>query len=275
MSNIAVLLTCFNRKNKTLACLTALMNGVIPKDDIMDIYLVDDGCTDGTGEVVKQKFPQVNIIQGTGNLFWNRGMHLAWKTSANTKDYDFYLWLNDDTTLYEHAVEDLFSVYHAVGGNDVIVCASLQSPTTKKTSYGGFGKNGLLVDPNGTNQECMTMHGNCVLIPRSVYQKVGNLDDCFRHAIGDLDYGHRARKVGVKIFTTPDYVGTCERNATPAKWCLKTTPFLKRIKILHSPLGYAEPIPFFIYEKRHFGMIIALKHLITIHIRVIFPKLWK
>ena len=274
MRSIAILMTCFNRKDKTMKCLEALYQYSMPENYHFDVFLVNDGCTDGTGEAVAAQFPQVNIILGTGSLFWNRGMHLAWATAAKSKDYDFYLWINDDTTLYENAVEKLFSVYHGVGGNEVLVCASLQSPTTKEISYGGFGENGLLV-PNGTPQECLTMNGNCVLIPRQVYQKTGNLDYCFRHAIGDMDYGYRARKTGAKIYTTPDFVGTCENNPTLPKWCLKEIPLLKRIKILYSPLGYAEPVPFFIYEKRHFGIFVAIKHFISIHIRVIFPTLWK
>ena len=271
MNCIAVLLTCFNRKDKTLKSLESLFRQQLD----VDVYLVDDGCTDGTHEAVEQQFPQVNIIQGTGNLYWNRGMHLAWETAAKTKDYDFYLWLNDDTTLYENAIQELFSVFQAVGGNDAVVCASLQSPTTQKVSYGGFGKNGLLLEPDGTNQECFTMNGNLVLIPRSVYQKTGNLDYYYRHAIGDMDYGFRARKAGAKIYTTPCFLGTCENNPTLPKWCLKETPLLKRIKILYSPLGYAEPTRFFVFEKRHYGIFVALKHLITIHIRLFFPRLWK
>ena len=51
--------------------------------------------------------------------------------------------------------------------------------------------------------------------------------------------------------------------------------FLRRIKNLYSPLGYAEPIPFFLFEKRHIGFVTAVKHFITIHIRVLFPQLWK
>lgn len=270
LADIAVLMTCFNRKDKTLKCLESLYH----QGTAVDVFLVDDGCTDGTSEAVKKQFPDVNMITGDGNLYWNRGMHLAWIMAAKSKDHDFYLWLNDDTYLYPNALEKLLSSYQSVGQNDTIICSSLQASVTKEGTYGGFGKKGLIV-PNGQLQECQTMHGNCVLIPRSVFKKVGNFDYCFRHAIGDLDYGYRARKAGVKIFTTPEYVGACEKNLTFPKWCLTNTPILKRFKILYSPLGYAEPVPFFIYEKRHFGFFVAVKHFISIHIRVIFPQLWK
>jgi len=270
MNTIAVLMTCFNRKDKTLKSLESLFGQNIE----VDVFLVDDGCTDGTKEAVADRFPQVNIIQGTGNLFWNRGMRSAWETATRTKDYDYYLWLNDDTYLFKNALENIFSVFHTIGKTDVLVCASLQSSTSKEMTYGGLGKNGLLT-PNGTPQECLTMNGNCVLIPRSVYQKTGNLDVVFRHAIGDLDYGYRARKGGTEIYTTTCFVGTCEKNHTLPKWCLKEIPLLIRIKMLYSPLGYAMPTIFFIYEKRHFGLLVAIKHFITIHIRLFFPILWK
>ena len=46
-------------------------------------------------EAVGKMFPQVHIIKGDGNLFWNRGMYMAWQAAIKEKDYDFYLWLND------------------------------------------------------------------------------------------------------------------------------------------------------------------------------------
>jgi GT2 family glycosyltransferase len=119
------------------------------------------------------------------------------------------------------------------------------------------------------------MNGNCVLIPRRIYEKTGNLDYIFRHAIGDLDYGYRVRKAGFKLYVAAVYLGVCENNLTLPKWCLKNTPLLQRIKILYSPLAYAEPIPFFIYEKRHLGLFVAIKHFISINIRALFPQLWK
>jgi GT2 family glycosyltransferase len=89
-SSIAVLITCYNRKEKTMQCLRALFdqNGLGNEFNI-EVFLVDDGCKDGTVEVIIQDFPQVTIIQGNGNLYWNRGMYLSWKIAVKTKDYDY------------------------------------------------------------------------------------------------------------------------------------------------------------------------------------------
>lgn len=91
MRSIAVLLTVHNRKEKTLHCLQDLFTQEIPKGFQIDVYLTDDGCTDGTPKAVKMQYPQVNIVEGNGNLFWNRGMYTAWETAVKIKDYDFIL----------------------------------------------------------------------------------------------------------------------------------------------------------------------------------------
>ena len=86
---LAVLLTCFNRKATTLRCLEQLNKQNITAS--MDVFLCDDGSTDGTSDAIKKLFPQVYIIRGSGNLFWNRGMLTAWRKACETKDYDAYI----------------------------------------------------------------------------------------------------------------------------------------------------------------------------------------
>ena len=70
---IAAIITCHNRKEKTLVCLKSLFQII----QNIDVFLTDDGSTDGTSEAVKKIYPQVNIIQGDGNLFWSRGMYIV------------------------------------------------------------------------------------------------------------------------------------------------------------------------------------------------------
>ena len=48
MKRIAVLITCFNRIDKTINCLDSLYNSKSIDDYLIDVYLVDDGSTDGT-----------------------------------------------------------------------------------------------------------------------------------------------------------------------------------------------------------------------------------
>lgn len=272
---IAVLLTVFNRKEGTLRCLANLHKMNLPDECRMDVYLTNDGCTDGTPEAVRGQFPEVNVIDGDGTLYWNRGMYTAWEAAAKAYDYDYYLWLNDDTFLFPNCIEELIDDMTSVN-NQAIVVATIRSRKEERTTYGGHVLKGQgLVVPNGQMQECRTMNGNCVLIPREVFRKCGNLDWTFRHAIGDLDYGYRARKAGFKVYSSKEWLGYCENNPKLPAWARPEVPFLKRVKNLYSPLGYAEPLPFFHYELRNFGVATAMKHFITINIRVCFPYLWK
>jgi GT2 family glycosyltransferase len=217
----AVLITCHNRKPKTLACLDALFNQVIPSDLAIDVYLVDDGSTDGTAEAVQQTYPQVKILLGDGTLYWNRGMHKAF-AEALQHDYDYYLWLNDDTLLYPDALSCLWKTSHNLakqGHEKAIIVGSTHHPDTGKLTYGGVVRSTWwhpfkyrLVEPSTDPQPAETLNGNCVLIPRAVVQILGNLDPAFSHSIGDTDYGLRAHRQGCSVWVAPGYAGKCQTN---------------------------------------------------------------
>mgnify|MGYP003386677852 CR=1 FL=1 len=110
--SLAVLMTCHNRVENTMACLQSLKDQE-PYDASTAILLVDDGSTDGTSSEVARMYPDVTIIQGDGSLYWCGGMRVAF-AQAILKDYDFYLWLNDDTHLEKNALFRLFQTYTQV-----------------------------------------------------------------------------------------------------------------------------------------------------------------
>lgn len=274
MNFIAILLTVHNRKDKTLECLKHLFAQQAVEGYQWDVYLTDDGCTDGTPEVVAEQYPLVHIVDGDGTLFWNRGMQKAWKAAANARDYDFYLWLNDDTYINPDTINHLIDCSKSKE-HQAVICGFLCSAfDSYKTSYGGRA-NGRQLNPNGMMQEVSLINGNVVLVPKPIYEKIGTLDPCFPHAIGDFDYGLRAMKQGFRLFTTTKYVGTCELNSKLPRWCYTDTPLAERLKALYSPLGNAHPRYFFVYEFRHFGFLQAIKHYVTIHLRALFPSLWR
>jgi len=274
MKKIAVLMACHNRREKTLSCLKALYASVFTSQEAsFHVYLVDDGSTDGTSEETKKHFPQVKVIQGTGELYWNRGMHLAWQEAAK-ESHDFFLWLNDDTIIFPDAIAEMLDCA-SLTDNHAVICGAICSGVNGQFTYGGRNKEGAEIKPNGSVQNCYSINGNCVLIPYSVYKSVGILDPIFPHAIGDFEYGLRVLKKGMKVVTTRKYIANCERNASLPKWCYSTVPLQTRIKALYSPLGNAHPYYFFIYEKRHIGLPIAILHYITIHLRALIPSLWK
>lgn len=249
MKTIAVLLTVFNRKDKTLQCLKRLYD-LLPLDGYqVDVYLTDDGCTDGTPEAVAEQFPQVNVIHAKGDLFWNRGMWTAWDTAAKAKDYDFYLWLNDDTFVYESMLTVLTDA--AIETNErAIIIGATESADHTAITYGGRLKNGGIPKPNGSLMEVDYFNGNIVLIPRTAYKVLGNLDHYFTHSKGDFDYGMRAKKAGVAMYQAGEILGECDEHPTLDRWCNPDVPFAQRWKMLNRPNGMP-PKETFHLDKRH------------------------
>src|SRR5687767_12507951 len=96
---IAVLMTCFNRRETTLRCLRSLAEQELPEGCNLRVYLTDDGSSDGTGDAVRSEFPEATVLNGDGNQYWVGGTLMAWDAA---RPADFYLWLNDDVRLRAH-----------------------------------------------------------------------------------------------------------------------------------------------------------------------------
>lgn len=272
MKYIATLLTVYNRKEQTLSCLKNLFAQVLSDDDHLDVFLTNDGCTDGTPEAIREQYPQVNIIDGNGTLFWNRGMWTAWNAAAKTKDYDYYLWLNDDTFLYYGGITKLLLSSQAHSDQCIIVGATESLDKTHIT-YGGWDKKGQIIPASGTECACTTLNGNIVLVPKHVFNKIGNLDYYYRHSGGDTDYGLTATKNGIGIFQPGEYLGACDEHPTLSTWCNPNVPLSKRLKNLYKPNGQP-PHELYHLEAKFYGKCIATFHFITTHIHCLMPKLW-
>ena len=269
---LAVLLTCFNRKATTLRCLEQLNKQNITAS--MDVFLCDDGSTDGTSDAIKKLFPQVYIIKGSGNLFWNRGMLTAWRKACETKDYDAYIWLNDDVYLYEGALQEMLEC-SSFCKNESIVCGAFCTDKGE-FSYGGKNKKDKPLIPNGELQQVYWLNGNCVLVPKYVVAKIGLLDGMFQHHMGDFDYGLRAQEAGINVCSSRKYIGECAKNPIAISRGRKSgVSMFKRFRRLYSPLG-DNPFINFRYTLRHFGLLKALHVFIALHINnVMCDRLYK
>lgn len=273
MKTVAVLMTCHNRKEKTLSCLESLFSSRIPDGVTIFTYLVDDGSVDGTGNAVRQTFPNVNVLSGDGSLYWAGGMRKAWGTAADV-GYDYYLWLNDDTVLYDDAISSMLALCEA-NDSRVIVCGNTVDPRDKtRWTYGGYDSDWKPIAPGFKEIECDFFNGNCVLIPAAVYSVLGNIERAYTHSLGDFDYGIRAKKVGIKMLISAGYQGECESHDRLPRWCRNEGAAKDRLRFLYEPLG-CNPFEFFVYDKRQNGILSAVWHFGTLHLRAVAPWLWK
>ncbi len=276
MQNIGVIMTCHNRRVQTLVCLESLYNCQLPIGTKLDVFMVDDGSIDGTSEEVKIKFPLVNIIKGTGLLFWNRGMRLAWETAARYFSYDFYLWLNDDTILDNDSLAELLKSYNEIyteQNQEAIICGACRSSITgDKFAYGGRTISGPVI-PNLANQLCTFINGNAVLISKNIFHKVGNLSYEYTHALGDYDYGLRASNENFSCFTTKKYIATCPPNEGIPDWSNPKIQLYKRWEKFHSPKGLNIK-EYIIFRKKFWGskwFYFAIKA----YFKLLAPRLYK
>lgn len=227
---IAVLYTCFNRKEKTLAslesCYKALrknLGEVVPEGIEVEVFLTDDGCTDGTPEAIRKQFADktIHILKGTGNMFWAGGMRFAWNEAMNMqKEWDFYLLLNDDTYLLESAFIELINThlycinkYGKSGIYSGITCDPINS---EMITYGGvifvnklrgvYKKLGKSSIP----QMCDMTNANIMLVHKNVVSKIGILNKDYIHGAADFDYTYTARKNDIPVLITANHCGICD-----------------------------------------------------------------
>ena len=253
MRTIAIILTVFNRKRKTLSCLDtihwAMTNKRIPFQ--ISVFLTDDGSTDGTTEAILERnypFP-LRISHGNGSLFWNRGMILSWQTAISCPEsFDGYLWINNDIEILPDFWEMLSKVDdYAVSryGSGQIYIGSTKDKTTGVFTYGGFNFVNLLtlkdqmLPPNGDYQECQCGHGNITYVSNEVVEKMGIFSDEYGHGGSDHDYTYRAHKKGFHLIILPEYAALCQNDhpADGGRDVFESKTLRERFKEVFSPRG--------------------------------------
>lgn len=273
MMTVAVLLTVFNRRQKTLECLKSCYGQMdaFRADGrySFSVYMTDDGSTDGTSEAVAELFPDVHIIRGNGTLFWNRGMCAAWNEAAK-EDPDFYIWLNDDMLLKPGAFSVLLENSSYLKHRAIVVGTAVDSKG--EYSYGGRTVYGRIIPPDPVIPVvCDIFNGNLVLVPKSVYEAVGTMDQFYSHGFGDFDYGVRADKAGITSVVAPGVLAVCDRNHGIPKWRNAAFPLKERFSALSDPKG--RPLKEqFVYDSRRSNVFVAAGHICSILLKVLFPK---
>jgi GT2 family glycosyltransferase len=257
---IAAVMAVHNRRALTLACLDSLRSQRLG-DGTLDVFVLDDASTDGTAAAIEQGHPQVRLLHGDGQMFWNGGMRRA-LDEAVAEDYDHYLWMNDDTTLVDDDVVALLvrteERLRARGAAPAVVVGTTRHPVTGELTYGGHVRarrsrplRWTLVEPGAEPRRCETMNGNIVLVPREVVRRIGNIDPAYVQQMGDLDYGLRATAAGCEVWVAPGVVGEC---ASHPERRTDEQPLVSELRRLWSVKELA-PRPWFVFTRRWAGRL--------------------
>ena len=249
MDKIATLYTCHNRKEKTLSSLATLYQALntFHNEVSLDVYLTDDGSTDGTGETVQEKFPKVILLHSDGSLFWAEGMRNSWK-EALKKEYDGFLLLNDDVELYPNFLGDLISTHEFClknFGRPGIYIGATEDKFSKKLTYSGsvilnkFLYTSKRLPPNGGFQKCDMANANIMLVTKEVVDQIGILTEGYSHGMADYDYTLMASNKKIPVLVAPEYGGHCVNDHKDTYDGFENKTFKERREYLYRPTGLA------------------------------------
>jgi GT2 family glycosyltransferase len=270
--HITVLLTCFNRRDKTISCIEALTAG--NPDIHFDFVVVDDNSTDGTVEALQKLSEKtaIKIIHGKGNLYYSGGMRVGmdYILRLDSKP-DYLLMVNDDVCFFDGCIEKLI-VRSKKLQDAVIVGATCDEQGN--LSYGAIrylNKNTIkyrTIPPSDKPEECDTFNANCVLIPYPVFCETGSMDEHYVHSLGDFDYGLQMKKRGIHIYPSEKYVGVCCNNSIKGTWMDRKLPIRQRIRLKEQPKGAPFKCWFYFLHK-NFGLGKAVIYSMTPYIRIL------
>lgn len=222
---IEVVTPVHNRKELTLRCLESLNQADLMGIDI-HVIVVDDGSTDGTADALAEKFPEVTVISGDGNLWYTAGTNVGLK-AALERDPDFILAINNDCefdpAFLQYMLESATSNPKSVIGGVLVSWDDrkrvFQVAPKWNVWWGGMRhwvKQTVDTLPK-ESWEVELIVGNCVLFPAAAIREVGLMDAKRLPQYGDAEYTPRMRKAGWKLFVDPRARIYCKPNDIPER----------------------------------------------------------
>lgn len=226
MKTVHIIIPVFNRIEKTKLCITSVRNQTYNN---IKIYLVDDGSTDGTSEIISNLFPDVIIIRGNGDLWWTGAIRkgVDYLIDNDVKDEDYVMTLNNDVILDQTTIEKLVSftsdqklIVNALSIDDRDKNTIISSGNKMMSWFFNISwhpmhgkKYDSLIDKIPVSVDILT--GRSMLFSLGVCKFVGNFDCInFRHYAGDSEFSSRAKRKGVELFILPDAVCYVDKLAT-------------------------------------------------------------
>ena len=186
----------------------------------VEFFVVDNASDDGSVELVKQKFPNVTVIENRVNLGFakanNQALHLA--------KGKLILLINPDTIVQEDTLRVLIKFFDQnqdVGmagckilnpdGSLQLACRrSFPTPWVAFCKMVGlsalfpntklFGRYNLTYLNPDESYEVDALSGSFMMLRREVYETVGDLDEDFFMYGEDLDWFFRIQRSGWKIY---------------------------------------------------------------------------
>lgn len=225
MEKVSIVILNFNGKLDTLDCINSFRKSSLP--DKTSIIVVDNGSSNGLVNAVLSKFPDVKILENNANLGFSQGNNVG-INYAISHGADYVLIINNDTLVDKNLLKELLK---AIKSNDLIGIAvpkiyfakgfEFHKDRYKKEELGNviwyaggiMDWNNVIGSHRGVDQidrgqyetieETDFATGNCMLVKKEVFEKVGFFDKLYFLYYEDNDFSVRVKKAGFKIMYTP------------------------------------------------------------------------
>jgi len=210
--DVSVCIVNWNTRELLACCLRSIRERT--SGLAVEVIVVDNASVDGSGLMVASDFPEVKLICSADNLGFARGCNLAASVSHGT----FILYLNPDTELQTNAILGMWRYLRsnprcgAVGcrllntdGSIQLTCASaFPTPCNELTSLLFLDRIfprskacssrelGYWDHADSRDVECLC--GACLMVPRSLEQRLAGFDETLFMYGEDLDLRCRIRR---------------------------------------------------------------------------------
>ncbi len=214
--DLSIIIVNFNTEAYLLRCLESIFR--IGKGDAWEIWVVDNGSTDGSATGVRERFSGIHFIGNDKNLGFAKANNQA-LCAAGGK---YLLLLNPDTTVKEEAIERLvgFMDSHPEAGvaggqllsgdgsrqNSIANFPSLATELLNKSLLRKFfpktfpGKERTYREP----VEVDSVIGACMMVRREALEQTGLLDEGYFLFLEETDWCYRMKRAGWKVYHVPE-----------------------------------------------------------------------
>jgi len=202
-----------------------------------DIWVVDNDSQDSSITIIKQYYPQVNVIENRTNIGFAKANNMALSKCKT----DYFLLLNPDTVIRDNAIEKVFKfvdrnpevgiagcrVLNEDGTLQLACRRSIPTPHVSFFRLSGLSRlfpnskvmakyNLTYLNPKEAN-EVDAVSGAFLMIRREVVDNIGKLDERFFVYGEELDWCLRTKKAGWTVMYYPDaeiihYKGECSKS---------------------------------------------------------------
>ena len=221
--SVSIIAAVRDRRDITLQCLRSL-DRIEASGLTIERIIVDDGSTDGTADAVREQFPEVKIIRGSGDLWCSGAVNLGVERALEG-DPDYILVINDDTIFDERFLQRMVDTAESnprtvVGGLLLLWDAPhrvFQVSPRWRTWRGGWQhlqKQTVWSVPQEPFDVDIIV-GNCTLFPAAAFREAGLFATRWLPHFGDAEFTPRLRKLGWRLVIEPRGRVFNQPNETP------------------------------------------------------------